>query len=44
MLKINNLSKRYGDKADTTLFAEAFEISAYGRQPAETEMETLFPL
>ena len=38
------LRKRYGDKADTTLFAEAFEISAYGRQPSEEEMETLFPL
>lgn len=38
------LRAQYGDAADKVLFAEAFEISEYGKQPKKADLATLFPL
>ena len=38
------LRAQYGDAADKVLFAEAFEISEYGKQPQKAELAELFPL
>ncbi len=38
------LREYYGEAADHILFAEAFEISEYGRQPKKEELAELFPL
>lgn len=38
------LREYYGEAADRILFAEAFQISEYGRQPKREELSTLFPL
>jgi len=38
------LKKWYGDKADTTKHAEAFEICEYGKQPDQEEILRLFPM
>jgi len=37
------LEKRYGAKAASIQYAEAFEITEYGRQPNEEEIRKLFP-
>lgn len=38
------LRAQYGDAADKVLFAEAYEISEYGKQPKAGELAELFPL
>lgn len=38
------LRKQYGDAADRVLFAEAFQISEYGKQPKREALADLFPL
>lgn len=38
------LRAQYGDAADQVLFAEAFEISEYGKQPKRGEVAELFPI
>jgi hypothetical protein len=38
------LRAQYGDAADRVLFAEAFQISEYGRQPKKEELSELFAL
>lgn len=38
------LRTQYGDAADRVLFAEAFEISEYGKQPKKGELAQLFPI
>ncbi len=38
------LRAQYGDAADRVLFAEAFQISEYGRQPKKEELGELFAL
>ncbi len=41
----DKLREQYGDEtAERVLFAEAFEISEYGRQPKKEELATLFPI
>ena len=37
------LRKRYGAKGDSIQYAEAFEVTEYGRQPSEEEIRKLFP-
>ena len=37
------LDKRYGARAARIQYAEAFEITEYGRQPSEAEIRQLFP-
>lgn len=37
------LAARYGPRASTVKYAEAFEICEYGRQPDEAEIRRLFP-
>jgi hypothetical protein len=37
------LEKRYGAQAAHIQYAEAFEITEYGRQPSEEEIRRLFP-
>jgi LmbE family N-acetylglucosaminyl deacetylase len=37
------LAARYGQRASTVKYAEAFEICEYGRQPDEAEIRRLFP-
>lgn len=44
ILEREQLRARYGEAADHILFAEAFEISEYGRRPKPEELATLFPL
>ena len=38
------LRAQYGDAADRVLFAEAFQISEYGKQPTKGQLAELFPL
>ena len=38
------LRAQYGDAADRVLFAEAFQISEYGKQPRKEQLAELFPL
>ncbi len=37
------LRKRYGSRADSIKYAEAFELTEYGSQPDEAEIRKLFP-
>ncbi len=37
------LRKRYGAQAGSIKYAEAFEVTEYGRQPSEEEIRKLFP-
>ncbi len=39
-----NLVTRYGEGAFSIKYAESFELSEYGRQPEEGELNELFPL
>lgn len=40
----NRLIERYGpDRGEQVLFAEAFQLSEYGRQPSRDQLDRLFP-
>ena len=39
----DSMRKRYGKRAGSIKYAEAFELTEYGSQPEEAEIRKLFP-